>query len=393
MEYNENYKDAVIAIINTAISLLEKAKTTANGITSIPDDFERKEDISNLKEDINNIKLGYIYIEITSLTNGYANADTEASQKSSEYENPDIGEWENTFNATRGSDMSESIKKFLNEVNKNRGSELARYEEEKGKAKLKTSEDKAKKGDSLLEYIGRKGIIDILDRYNEKYRKHANEESSGETHIYMEESEMEDQHSYDNSIAGNIQSTNNGDVKKVEEVKDDERQKEIDALIRELEEQKKYINKKYSNEVQILLEELKAEAKYSFDGSMAGYIEAMNNGDVKRVGEILDNLIKQGKRTIIDKEIVIAQCIHNYLENNNYEYHSTDLIGLYSTFDESKNSTEYKRVSSATYVYWVLNELGYIKVTGEKEELTDNDFTSSNIMYSENDINDILQMH
>lgn len=47
---------------------------------------------------------------------------------------------------------------------------------------------------------------------------------------------------------------------------------------------KKYIHEKYPNEVQMFLEELKAEAQYSHDASMKGYIEAINNEDVKNVG-------------------------------------------------------------------------------------------------------------
>ena len=84
------------------------------------------------------------------------------------------------------------------------------------------------------------------------------------------------------------------------------------------------------------------------------------------------------------------------LEDNNYEYHASDLKGLYPTFDESKNSKEYKRVCCATYVSWVLKELGYIKGTGGnvgKDELTDSDFTSNKYsnMHSANDLNAVLE--
>lgn len=294
MNYNEDYKEIVTNSMTNAISVLENTKATANGITNIPSDFERAGEISNIKEGINNIKLGDIYLEITSLTNGYANAEMQALERSSALA---------------------------------KGSELARYEEEKGKAKLKTSENKYIKGGELAEY---------------------------------------------------------------------ERQKGFDALDRKLEEKKKYIHENYSNETQILLEELKAEAQYSHDGSMTGYIQAMNDGNVKKVEEVMDNLINKGKRTTRDKEIAIAQCIHNFLGDNDYEYHASDLIGLYPTFDESKNSKEYKRVCCATYVSWVLKELGYIKGTGGncgKDEPTDSDFTGNQYsnMHSANDLNDALE--
>ena len=183
------------------------------------------------------------------------------------------------------------------------------------------------------------GVESIVSNYGNVEQNAMNNSTA---YAEIEEQNVDVQYHKDDSIARYVQAMNNRGVKEVGEIVE---QKEFDELDKRLQEQKKYINEKYSNEVQILLEELKAEAKYSFDGSMAGYIEAMNNGDVKRVGEILDNLIKQGKRTIIDKEIVIAQCIHNYLENNKYEYYSTDLTGIYPSFDESKNSKEFKRVS------------------------------------------------
>ena len=42
MKYNENYKKSVSDSIANAIALLEKTKTTAEGITTIPDDFEKQ---------------------------------------------------------------------------------------------------------------------------------------------------------------------------------------------------------------------------------------------------------------------------------------------------------------------------------------------------------------
>ena len=158
------------------------------------------------------------------------------------------------------------------------------------------------------------GVESIVSNYGNVEQNAMNNSTA---YAEIEEQNVDVQYHKDDSIARYVQAMNNRGVKEVGEIVE---QKEFDELDKRLQEQKKYINEKYSNEVQILLEELKAEAKYSFDGSMAGYIEAMNNGDVKRVGEILDNLIKQGKRTIIDKEIVIEQCINNYLENNKYEY-------------------------------------------------------------------------
>ena len=296
MEYNEEYLEDVYTYLNLVISNVKDVKSYASGIT-IPIVFEKKEDVTNIIEFINNFTLDELSEGIERIVSNYGNVEQKAMENSTSYSK-------------------------------------------------------------------------------------------------TEEQNVDVQYSQDDSIARYIQAVNNRKAKEDGEIVEHKKQKEFDELDKRHQEQKKYINEKYSNEVQILLEELNAEAQYSHDASMEGYIQAMNNGDVKKVGKILDNLIKQGKRTIIDKEIVIAQCIHNYLESNSYEYHSTDLIGLYPTFDESKDSKEYKRVSSATYVFWVLNELGYIKVIDKKEELTDSDLTSnqySNYMHSANDLNALLE--
>ena len=272
MRYNGDYAESVRGSILSAITNLETCITDSTNITSIPSDFERIQDINNVITGISNIKLADINSEIESAIEEFEVTEKEAKEKAAELA---------------------------------KGSELARYEEAKGKARL----------DKLLE------------------------------------------------------------------------------------EKMKYIHENYSNEAQILLEELKAEAQYSHDGSMVGYIEAMNNADVKKVKEVMDNLINKGERTIIDEEIVIAQCIHSYLEENNYEYHACDLNGLYPYFDDSKNSPEeIKNVCCATYVSWVLKELGYINGAGgcceipDPNEDTNSDFTSNQYsnMHSANDLNDVF---
>lgn len=60
MKYNEDYEKVVTDSITNVISVLEKTKTIAKGITNIPSDFERAGEISTIIEGINNIKFGYI---------------------------------------------------------------------------------------------------------------------------------------------------------------------------------------------------------------------------------------------------------------------------------------------------------------------------------------------
>ena len=78
MRYNESYENKVKETINQVLSNVQKCWDKAKNITKIPDDFERAGEISNIKEGITNIKFGDIYLEITSITNGYANADIKA---------------------------------------------------------------------------------------------------------------------------------------------------------------------------------------------------------------------------------------------------------------------------------------------------------------------------
>ena len=181
MRYNGDYAESVRGSILSAITNLETCITDSTNITSIPSDFERIQDINNVITGISNIKLADINSEIESAIEEFEVTEKEAKEKAAELA---------------------------------KGSELARYEEAKGKARL----------DRLLE------------------------------------------------------------------------------------EKKQYIHEKYSNETKILLEELKAEAQYSHDGSMVGYNEAMNNGDVKRVEEIMDNLVNKGKYSTENKETVTYIC-------------------------------------------------------------------------------------
>ena len=216
MEYKGDYKTNLTDSIKKAISELESTKTIAEGIANIPSDFTSAQGLRNVIAGIKSISLNDINSLIEDSIEGFENAE---------------------------------IKAMENSLNFAKGSELARYEEEKGKAKLARNKEekttpkptvkKHKKGGELAEY---------------------------------------------------------------------EKQKGFEALDRQLEEKKKYIHEKYTNEIKILLEELKAEAEYSYDGSMAGYIQAMNSGDVKRVEEIMDNLISKGKYSATEKEIVTNNC-------------------------------------------------------------------------------------
>lgn len=86
MEYNENYKKSVSDSIANAIVLLEKTKTTAEGITTIPGDFERAEELSNVITSIGNISLNDIKLSIESSMKEYENAEITANNHSRSYE-------------------------------------------------------------------------------------------------------------------------------------------------------------------------------------------------------------------------------------------------------------------------------------------------------------------
>ena len=210
MRYNGDYAESVRGSILSAITNLETCITDSTNITSIPSDFERIQDINNVITGISNIKLADINSEIESAIEEFEVTEKEAKEKAAELA---------------------------------KGSELARYEEAKGKARL----------DRLLE------------------------------------------------------------------------------------EKKQYIHEKYSNETKILLEELKAEAQYSHDGSMVGYNEAMNNGDVKRVEEIMDNLVNKGKYSTENKETVTYIC-QTRSEFPKYELTDDEIRGLAAVcFSEQGN--------------------------------------------------------
>ena len=71
MRYSPEYKKDVNNSINNSISLLEQAKATAEGITNIPSDFERSQDINNVISGIQSIKLDDINSEIESVIEGF----------------------------------------------------------------------------------------------------------------------------------------------------------------------------------------------------------------------------------------------------------------------------------------------------------------------------------
>lgn len=86
MKYNEDYKKAVIDSIAKAISVLERTKTTAEGITNIPNDFERDGELRNVIASIGNISLNDINLSIESSIIEYKNAEMTAKSSSRGYE-------------------------------------------------------------------------------------------------------------------------------------------------------------------------------------------------------------------------------------------------------------------------------------------------------------------
>ena len=147
-------------------------------------------------------------------------------------------------------------------------------------------------------------------------------------------------------------------------IAEEEKRKGIELLDKKLVAAKNLIrHNNYPNETQTLLETLKAEEQYAHDGKMLGYSKAMKNGDVKKVLDIAQNK----NLTEAQQLIVVAECIHSYLENSvkndnpndNYKYYTETFDKLNKTFEDSKES--YKNVCCATYVSWVLKEIGYLK--------------------------------
>ena len=93
---------------------------------------------------------------------------------------------------------------------------------------------------------------------------------------------------------------------------------------------------------------------------------------------VLDNII-YGEQIIENKVSIKAKEIHDYMRENNYGYCTYDNrcnhdgeCGLNVTFEESK--TGYHNTCCATYVSWVLQELGYIT----RQEHIDNYLNGAN---------------
>ena len=99
---------------------------------------------------------------------------------------------------------------------------------------------------------------------------------------------------------------------------------------------------------------------------------------LERHTTVLDNVIYD-EPVVENKVSIKAKEIHDYMRENNYGYCTYDHrcnhdgeCGLNSTFEESK--TGHHNTCCATYVSWVLQELGYLS----KQEHIDNYLNGAN---------------
>ncbi len=99
---------------------------------------------------------------------------------------------------------------------------------------------------------------------------------------------------------------------------------------------------------------------------------------IERNTPIFDNILYD--EPLVENKISIkAKEIHDYMRENNYGYCTYDSrcnhdgkCGLNATFEASK--TAYHNTCCATYVSWVLQELGYLT----KQEHIDNNLNGAN---------------
>ena len=94
---------------------------------------------------------------------------------------------------------------------------------------------------------------------------------------------------------------------------------------------------------------------------------------------VIDDIIYRNEPVIENKVSIKAKEIHDYMRENNYGYCTYDNrcnhdgeCGLNATFEASK--TGHHNTCCATYVSWVLQELGYIT----KQEHIDNYLNGAN---------------
>lgn len=94
---------------------------------------------------------------------------------------------------------------------------------------------------------------------------------------------------------------------------------------------------------------------------------------------LIDNIIYKNEPVVENKVSIKAKEIHDYMRENNYGYCTYDNrcnhdgeCGLNVTFEASKNG--HHNTCCATYVSWVLQELGYIT----KQEHIDNYLNGAN---------------
>lgn len=94
---------------------------------------------------------------------------------------------------------------------------------------------------------------------------------------------------------------------------------------------------------------------------------------------VLDSIIYNNEPVVENKVSIKAKEIHDYMRENNYGYCTYDHrcnhdgeCGLNSTFELSKTGCH--NTCCATYVSWVLQELGYLT----KQEHIDNNLNGAN---------------
>ena len=369
-EYNGAYKGEVISLLKQAISGLKSCKSVS---IDIPSDFEAAGTLRNALNVLKGIDIKGVVSEIKSASADFERAENELNnylgrflslvqhKKNNNEKNVPLDEW-NEIGNPNNKDKFFSYVYRVNDTKTKISFPYKQLEKSKNQNVLAgfASDDVSSGLEKLLSLKNNKDSKAILldkTQVSTALEKIKKSTSINKTKSYIA---IEEEKKGKEKIRDQERTKYFGGKSIAEE----EKRKGIELLDKKLVAAKNLIrHNNYPNETQILLETLKAEEQYAHDGKMLGYSKAMKNGDVKKVLDI----VQKKDLTEAQQLIVAAECIHSYLENSvkndnpndNYKYYTETFDKLNKTFEDSKES--YKNVCCATYVSWVLKEIGYLK--------------------------------